>query len=709
MEKIIRTVCQGCHSECGALVHVNRGKVTKIKPDPDHPSSRGYICVKGTHYADFTYHPDRLKYPLRRVGGKGEGKWEKISWDKALDEIAARLTEVKEKYDVRSIGAFYGTAPRESLLSNNFLASALGTPNVISTDLHLCFAPSMVGEIATVGYTVMMEEGPDYLSSRCILVCGGNPLVSHPPRGRDLLEGVKKNKARLIVIDPRCTPLAAQADMWFRIRPGTDAALILGMLHTVISEELYDKAFVEEYCHGFAKLKEHVKAYPPEKVAEITWLSATKIKEAARLFAETKPATVHHRVAVEQSLSSTQVARALVILAAITGNLGVKGGNLFSTHVPGFVGTGEVIGSCKLPLETVKGRLGSDEYPLVSGPKPLFLFVHAALAAKAMLYGEPYPLKALFVAGGNPVVNMQNTRRTWEAFKSLDLLVVADFFMTPTGELADYVLPATTWLERDECCDIQYMNCIAARQKAVRPLFESRDDVQMVIDLVRKIPWANRKYIPWESVEEFNDFRVKGMGMTFEEFKGKGYVTVAPQYKQYEKKGFTTPTGKVEIYSTIFEQHGYDPLPTYTEPRESPASTPELMKEYPYILITGGRTIEYYHSSGRQIKPLRKRLPDPEIEVHPEAAQGENIEEGDWVWVETPQVKGERVRMKVKFASGLDPRIVHAQHGWWFPENPAPDHGCFESNIDVVLSDDPPREKICGSVPTRGTLCKIYK
>jgi anaerobic selenocysteine-containing dehydrogenase len=709
MGKIVRTVCQGCHSECGVLVHLNRGKVTKIKPDPDHPSSRGYICVKGTHYADFTYHPDRLKYPLRRLDGKGEGKWERISWNEALDGIAARLTEIREKYGTRSIGTFHGTAPRQSLLSSNLLASALGTPNVISTDLHICFAPSMVAEIATVGHSVMQEEGPDYLSSRCILVCGGNPLVSHPPRGRDLLEGVKKNKAKLIVIDPRRTPLAVQADMWFRIRPGTDAALILGMLHTVISEELYDRAFVEKYCHGFDKLKEHIKAYPPEKVAEITWLSATKTKEAARLFAQTKPATVHHRVAVEQNLSSTQVGRALVILAAITGNLGVKGGNLLSTHVPGFIGTGEMIGSCKLPSETAKGRLGSDEYPLVSGPNPLFLFVHAALAAKAMLYGEPYPLKALFVAGGNPVVNMQNTRRTWEAFKSLELLVVSDFFMTPTGELADYVLPATTWLERDECCDLQYMNCIAARQRVVEPLFESRNDVQMVIDLVRKVPWADRKYVPWKSVEEFNDFRLKGMGMTFEEFKGKGYVTVDPQYKQYEKKGFTTPAGKVEIYSTVFERHGYDPLPTYTEPRESPASTPELMKDYPYILITGGRTIEYYHSSGRQIKPLRKRLPDPEIEVHPEAAQRENIEEGDWVWVETPQVKGERVRLKVKFASGLDPRIVHAQHGWWFPENPAPDHGCFESNIDVVLSDDPPREKICGSVPTRGTLCKIYK
>jgi len=709
MERIVRTVCQACHSECGVLAHVDKGKVTKIKPDPNHPSSRGYICIKGTNYAHFTYHPDRLKYPLKRAGGKGEGKWERISWDQVLDEIAARLTEVREKYGVRSIGAFHGTAPRESLFSCQLLASALGTPNVISTDLHICFAPSMVAEIATVGHTVMQEIGPDYLASKCILVCGGNPLISHPPRGRDLLEGVKKNKAKLIVIDPRRTPLAAQADIWFQVRPGTDAALILGMLHTIISEELYDKAFVEKYCHGFDELKEYVKAYPPEKAAEITWLSATQIKEAARLFARIKPATVHHRVAVEHNISSTQADRALVILAAITGNLGVKGGNLLPTHVPGYITTGSVISSCKLPSEIAKGRLGSDEYPLISGANPLFLFVHAALAAKAMLYGEPYPLKALFLAGGNPVVNMQNTRRTWEAFKSLELFVVADFFMTPTSELANYVLPATTWLERDECCDAQYMNCIAARQKAVEPLYESRDDVQMAIDLVKRIPWANRKYIPWESVEEFNDFRVQGMGMTFEEFKEKGYVSVDPSYKQYEEKGLNTPTGKVEIYSTIFERHGYDPLPTYVEPRESPLSTPELLKDYPYILITGGRTIEYYHSSGRQIKPLRKRIPDPEIEVHPETAQKENIKEGDWVWVETPQIKGEQARFKVKLTTNLDPRIVHAQHGWWFPEKPAPDHGCFESNIDVVLSDDPPREKICGSVPTRGTLCKIYK
>lgn len=710
MEKVVRTVCQGCHSECGVLVDVVEGKVTKIRPDPDHPSSRGFICIKGSNYAHFTYHPDRLKYPLKRIGEKGEARWKRISWDEALDEIAEKLTEIREKYGASSIGTFNGTAPRESLFACRLLASALGTPNVISTDLHICFAPSMVAEIATVGHTVMQEVGPDYLNSKCILVCGGNPLVSHPPRGRDLLEGVRKNNAKLIVIDPRKTHLASYADLWLQVRPGTDVALALAMLHIIISEELYDKQFVEKYCYGFSDLKEHIKTYTPEKVAEITWLNAADIRQAARLYATTKPATIHHRVAVEHNLNSTQTDRALIIMAAITGNIGVKGGNLLPTPIKGYIPTGKIVREfCTLPLEIAKSRIGGEEFPLISGPEAIFLFVHSALAAKAMLYKKPYPLKALFVAGANPIVNMQNTRRTWEAFKSLDLLVVSDFFMTPTAELADYVLPSTTWLERDECCDEQYMNCISARQKVIDPLFESRDDIQMVIDLVKRIPWADRKYLPWESVKEFNDFRLKGMDITFDEFKERGYIAVEPSYKQYEKKGFDTPTGKVEIYSTIFEKYGYPPLPIYVEPRESPFSTPELLKEYPYILITGGRSIEYFHSEGRQINPLRKLLPDPQIEIHPEAADREGIKNGDWVWVETPQVKGQRVRFKVKITANIDSRVVHAQHGWWFPEKPSPDHGCFESNIDVVLDDDPPRERICGSVPLRGTLCRIYK
>jgi anaerobic selenocysteine-containing dehydrogenase len=324
-----------------------------------------------------------------------------------------------------------------------------------------------------------------------------------------------------------------------------------------------------------------------------------------------------------------------------------------------------------------------------------------------MLTGKPYPLRALYLGGANPIINQQNTKRVWEALKSLDLLVVAEFFMTPTAELADYVLPVTNWLERDECCDGMYMNCVAARQKVVDPPGECRDDIKIAIELVKRLPWAEKRFLPWKDADEFNNFRVKDMGLSFEELKKKGYVTVERKYKKYEESGFKTPTGKVELYSTIFEDLGYDPLPKFVEPPESPVSTPELLEDYPLILITGGRYIAYFHSEGRQIPRLRKMVPDPVIQIHPDSAKEYGIGEGDWVWVETPKFKGERVKLKATLTTDIDPRVVNADHGWWFPEKPAPEHGCFESNISVILPDDPPRDPVVGAAPTRGSLCRI--
>jgi len=264
-------------------------------------------------------------------------------------------------------------------------------------------------------------------------------------------------------------------------------------------------------------------------------------------------------------------------------------------------------------------------------------------------------------------------------------------------------------MERDEMCDLSYVNYISARQKVVEPLYESWDDLKMTLELVKRIPWANQEFLPWDDMDEFNEAMVKGMGMTFNELKAKSYEMVPMKHKKYEENGFDTPTGKVELYSTAFEKHSYNPMPFYVEPPESPVSTPELFKEYPYILFTGSRHIEYFHSEGRQIPALRERVPDPQVEIHPETAEQENIKDGDWIWIETPQVEGERARFKAKVTDRMHPKMVHARHGWWFPEKPAPEHGCFESNINVITTDDPPREEICASVRTRGTLCRIYK
>ena len=673
--------------------------------------NRGFICVKGKAEIERLYHPDRLKQPMRRTGGRGAGKWETIDWERALDEIAEKLTSIKERYTPKSIAAIHGTGPRASLCST-LLPYALGSPNRISVDLHICYAPSLLAEGVTIGQSVLMEEGPDYLNANCIIVWGGNPLVSHPPRGREILEAKRRRGAKLIVIDPRQTELASQADLWLPVRPGTDVALALGMMNVIIFEELYDKAFVAKWCYGFDKLKDHVAAYAPEKVAEISWVPESQIKEAARMYATTRPATLHHRVAVEHNVNATQTDRSLIILTALTGNIDVKGGNLLPPHIEGYIPSPALSGGGKwLPPgpEVEKERLGSREYPLASGPEARLPFVPSFIAVDAMLTGKPYPLKALYCAGANPIVNVQNSKKVWKALQNLELLTVVDFFMTPTAELADYVLPATTWLERDECCDIPYSNYAAARQKVIEPLYECWDDLKIIIELVKRIGWANREIVPWDRVSDCYDWMLKGVGMTFETFKKEGYFEVSPEYKKYERHGFETPSGKVELYSTTFEKYGYNPLPVFREPPLGPVTTPELMTEYPHVLVTGSRQLAYFHSEGRQIPKLRKMAPDPIIEIHREAAEGLGIRDGDLVWVETPQVEGERVRFKTSITSKIHPKIVHAQHGWWFPEKPGPEHGCFESNINVVLSGDPPRDEIFGSVPTRGTICKIYK
>jgi thiosulfate reductase/polysulfide reductase chain A len=704
LKKIVRSICQACHCNCGVLVHVEDGRVTKVTGDPDHPMNHGFICVKGQAQPELLYHPDRLKYPVKRTGGRGEGKWQRISWDEALDEIAAGLAKVQGEYGAESIAVMTGTGPRTGNNTARLFCLMMGTPNRISVDNHICFAPSVVAETSTYGVmTTMMEIGPDYNNADCIMVWGGNPLSSHPPRGEEIARAKRKRGAKLIVVDPRRTALAAMADIWLQVRPGTDLALALGVINVIINEELYDKEFVGRWCHGFEELKKHVEAYTPEKVAEITWLSADSIREAARLYAATKPAVLHHRIGVEHNVNSVQTDRAFALLIALTGNLDVKGGNLFQLLPEGFSNPCN-----KLNFDSAirEKRIGEKEFPLAQG------FVHCALAVEAALEGKPYPLRAMYCTTGNPVVNMQNSRRMWEALKSLDFLVVADFFMQPTAELADYVLPATTWMEKDDMGDfpnLMYTNYIAAGQKAIEPLYECRDDRKILIELGKRINWPDRVPMPWKDTDELNDAMVESLGITYQDMKDRGYIVEPMRYQKYREKGFNTPTGKVELYSTRFEQYGYDPLPVYHEPPESPVSTPELLPEYPLILTTGGRNIAFFNTEGRQIPSLRKRMPDPLIDIHPDTAKEVGISEGDWVWLETPQVRGERVRLKARLTTEVHQKVVHAPHGWWFPEKPGPEHGCFESNVNVVLSGDPPREPIAGSVRTRGTLCRITR
>jgi anaerobic selenocysteine-containing dehydrogenase len=333
---------------------------------------------------------------------------------------------------------------------------------------------------------------------------------------------------------------------------------------------------------------------------------------------------------------------------------------------------------------------------------------------RAILTGKPYPVKAVITIASNPMSTPANTKLVHKALKSLELYVVMDYWLTPSAELADYVLPVASWLERPHLNDVGGQDChLMAGEKALPSTipgeYEHRTDYEILRGLGIRL--GQEEYWPWENLEQAYDYRLKAMGISLQEFMDKGGVDFpTDKYNKYEEIGFATPTGKVELYSTIFEKLGYDPLPRYEESHENPFSTPQLAEEYPLMLITGGRFRPMYHSEHRNIDSLRKRRPHPLVQINPETARKLSIEDGDWVWIESPRG---RVRMKCKYFTGIDPRVVHAEHGWWFPELPGEEpwlHGAFESNVNVLTDDDPDAcNKLSGGWPLKTGLCKVYR
>lgn len=705
-KKIFKSTCRMDHGGCGVLVHVEDGKVVKIEGNPEHPISKGTLCVKGRAAIDHLYHPDRLNYPLQRAGERGEGKWQRISWDEALDTIVGKFKQVKEKYGAEAIALGRGTER-----NNNFLVfrlqSIIGTPNVFGPGVE-CYVPKIRVSEITAGSLHEAAWFPrfNYLYDvvpKCLVVWGCRASITSDDSPHPCYVGFTKaipKVKKLIVIDPRYTWEASKAHLWLQIRPGTDAALALGMLNVIINEELYDQEFVDKWTFGFDKLAERANEYPPEKVAEITWISADKIKEAARIYATSKPAIIHPGVAVEHLRSTTQTLRAIWCLIGITGNLDVPGGNVFCDKRVR-AATSKLELKDRITPEVRKKRVTDDQYRVISsGMWPLV----PALGLESILTGKPYPLRVLFFVAYNPMVAAANTKKVYEALKKVDFMAISELYMTPTAELADIVLPAKMWLERDEIQLQQADWGIPVRQNVVGQIEERWSDWEILIELAKRMGEDSIS-----SPRHYIDSILKPHGVTFEELREKGFITFEPMKgKKYEETGFATPSGKYELYSNVLEEMGYDPLPHHTEPAESPVSTPELTKEYPLVLTTGGRIPSFFHSEFRQIPKLRRQCPDPIVEIHPDTAKGLDIRDGDWIWIESPRG---RVKQRAKLISGIDPRVVHAQHAWWFPEDKSAEpslHGVWESNINV-LTDWHAVDEAMGSTSLRALLCKVYK
>jgi anaerobic selenocysteine-containing dehydrogenase len=470
------------------------------------------------------------------------------------------------------------------------------------------------------------------------------------------------------------------------------------MLNVIINEVLYDKDFVENHVHGWASFVERVNEYPLSRVEQITWVTKEKIREAAVLFATTKPAAIQWGVAIEQQINCADNNRALLALMGITGNIDARGGQVLF-RPPKIKNVGQFGAHKMLSKEQAEKRLGGNRFRLAGN----FAIINPKCVWDAILDESPYPVKMLFLISSNPVITRANARQVYRALEKTEFMVVSDFFLTPTAELADLVLPAATWLEMDYIGDFWKRHGYILPRRKVVQVGKCRSDHEMLNDLAHRVGQGQHW---WETFEGGLDYILEPMGITWQEFKAMEYIRGELTYEKHKEHGFSTPTRKFELYSTLLEKWGYDPLPQFREPPESPYSTPELFKEHPYILITGRRQPGFFHSENRQLPWLRELHRDPIVEIHPETAEKEGIEEGDWVIIESLRGK---VRQRAKLFAGMDPRIVSAEHGWWFPEKKDPLHGWDESNINILTDNayetcDP----AMGATNVRTLLCKIY-
>lgn len=698
-EKVIRSACGMCHGACGILGQVRDGRVVKIEGDPDCPINKGSLCPQGLAAVQFIYHPDRLKYPLKRAGARGEGKWTRISWDEAMDTIASKVKEIREKYGPLGVAAGCGTARPVQRYVRRFL-HVMGTPNRLGYP-HNCMSPRV--SLSMVIFGRFITHDPE--NSNCIVSWARNVTHTRGSRsGRLFIEGWKKG-AKLISVDSYLTAIASKADIWLQVRPGTDGAMALAWVNVIIKENLYNKDFIAKWTTDFDRLAEHVEKFTPEWAEKITWVPADKIRAAARMYATNPPASVLIGVAPEFGISVTNTVHTLWLLPVLTGNVDIPGGNLFWEQAIPVPHQEKIQGTPLLTKDIWDKTIGGFPLLVKALPAP----GHAGW--NAILSGEPYPIKAVLFHSANPLVNHENPRGlVREALMKLDFISVMDHFMTPTAEIADIVLPASTCFERDDIHHVLETKYTVAAPKLIEPLWESKDDRDFFIDLLKRIGLD----YGFGAVPELLDYYLEPTGMRFTEFVQKGVVDKPQRWKKYEtglmrrdrKPGFPTPSGKIELYSTELKDMDLDPLPVYKEPPDSPYSNPELAKSYPFVLSNAERSKVFFHSQYRQIACLREVHPDPIVKIHPQTAAQVGIKDGEWVYIESHRG---RCKQKAQLTLGVDPRVVLAEHGWWFPEKKDTEHGVWDSNINLLVESGPPYDRGCGSTPARGLLCKIYK
>jgi cysteine desulfurase NifS len=708
-----RAICGICSAGCGIIVtYDNEEKIAAVRAD-EH-SELGIICKLGEHSPEIVYSKDRILHPLKRVGKKGTYEFKQISWEEAYDTIVERLKNIREESGPEAMAIYTGSGsfelsfcdvyqPRDVAVSSaSSVLFPYGSPNTMGVGA-LCYVSfAMIAPHVTMG-RMHINTYSDYENASLIVVWGTNPTTDLPPLTLKKILLARERGAAVVVIDPRRTKTVELCDAeWIPIRPGTDGALALGMCNVLISEEIYDEKFVHKWTHGFSEFSNLVQYYRPEVVEKITGVPGDILISLARRIADANGATWAMYTGIEYSNSGVQAIRAAIVLWALAGQLDVPGGRCFTMprdHFP-------INRADYLPNPDLSRAIGADRFPLYTAYRKES---HAIALPESVLEGRPYRIRGLIIQAGSLLTSWPQTPIWRETLRNLDFLVCIDRNLTADASYADIVLPATTLYENYSY--MTYGPIFRLRERVIPPRGEARNDLIIMGELARRLGYGH--LFP-QTEEEVLHRVLKGSGFTLDEVKNAGGIVMSPtdinEYKKWEKglirpdgrPGFDTPTGKFEIWSTILEENGYNPLPDYSEPSESPISRPDLAKQYPLIFNSGARVTTDFHAQHHGIKGLVRERPEPTVTLNNMDAAVRGIYHGDRVIVRSP--RGE-VKFRAIVTDDIIPGVIEANMGGGCHIGP---RAWQEGNVNL-LTDLNNYDPISGFPVYKVLLCEVTR
>ncbi|MEM8548472.1 MAG: molybdopterin-dependent oxidoreductase, partial [Pseudomonadota bacterium] len=598
------------------------------------------------------------------------------------------------------------------------LMNHVGSPNWIS-GVALCAGNTAAVNRLTYGWYPMA----DFSNTKCIVLMGHNPRRHSWTPIYNAIRTAQARGAKLIVTDPRKSSSAERADVWLPLKVGSDAAMMLGWLKVIIDEGLYDHDFVEKWTVGFDALRERVNEYPLERVAQLTGCDPEMIAKAARMYATSGPAVIAWTPITDMQRNSTSGIRLQTILRSICGYVDVPGGETLQGFNPDIINESALEMHEVLSDEQKAKQLGSQDHPVftyraqerfreptkrVWGQEYANIVMGCYMANpsatfRAMAGEGPYPVKAFFFLGNNPLMSYANMPLIKKAIMNQDLVVAHEHFMTPSAQLADYVLPGDSWLERPWLMDsFGWISTVRTAEQSMAPPGEAKGTFEFWKRLANGL--GREDVIPWNTVEELYDYRVASLGVSWAEFVAEKDVHFAPpRFRKYEQTGFATPSGKVELKSSILEDLGFDPLPYF---REDPPVDPQ----FPLKLFTGVREDGFFQTGHRHIPEMRARHPEPTAFLSPGTAAAYEVSDGDWIEVfnELGQIT---VQVAVKEA--MPDELVRVPHGWWKPEmRQGVDHlsgASLFADAQLCRDDDDFLDREQGIPHLKGVPCQIAK